>query len=407
MDLGRRREAVAALGIGLLEPKHHRFHGHARRADAPSNDVATLRADTAHTGVSNAATVSAASPFPVAPRWTAPIRGSLSYPLMGDGKVFVLALPWDSNGESRLRLHALDPTTGADAWAGPLILSTFHRRGYMALEGRRLVVVTSDCDVYGVDTTSGARLWSVNLAQTLPNVWVCDAPPTIRNGIAYIVGAGVAATPAALDAENGQVLWARRVSVGGGAPMTLTDDAAYLGSRLQGMMLDAQSGVVLWRHSGPGSGGGGSYAALRDGKVYLDEPGGEESVVLDASEGALLPTRFTSFLAPAVSPEFVYTSQPTGVSALRTGNGNVEWSISTAAALRSSPLVAGGAVLLPLVDGRIEWRDAATGRLWSRVDAGPVGSSGGIELTPGVAVGNGLLVVPMTDRLVAFTWPGS
>jgi outer membrane protein assembly factor BamB len=277
----------------------------------------------------------------------------------------------------------------------------------MALEGRRLVVVTSDCDVYGVDTTSGARLWSVNLAQTLPNVWLCDAPPTVRNGIAYVVGEGVAATPTALDAEDGHFLWARRVPAGGGAPMTLTDDAVHLGSRLQGMKLDAQSGVVLWRHSGPGSGGGGSYAVLRDGKVYLDEPDGDESVVLDAGGGTLLTTRFTSYLAPAVSPEFVYTTQPMGASALRAGNGNVEWSIATTAALRSSPLVAGGALLLPLVDGRIEWRDAATGQLWSRTDAGPVGYSGGIELKPGVAVGSGLLLVPMIDRLVAYAWPGS
>ena len=379
----------------------------AGRTAPPSSDITTLRVDTAHTGVAGAAAVGAGSPFPTAPRWTAAIRGSLSYPLIGDGKVFVLALPWDSNGDSRLRLHALDPTTGADAWAGPVILSTFHRRGYMALEGRRLVVVTSDCQVIGIDTASGARLWSVDLAQALPNVWNCDGPPTLRNGIAYVLGAGVAATPAALDAEDGRILWARRVSLAGGAPVTLTDDAAYLGSRLQGLKLDALSGAVLWRHSGPGSGGGGSYAVLRDGRVYLDELLDNESVVLDAGGGALQTTRFSSWHAPAVTSEFIFTTEPMVVSALRTASGSVAWSVATAAVVRSPPLVAGGAVLVPLLDGQIEWRDAATGQLWSRTAAGPAGSTGGIELTPGIAVGRGLLVVPMTDRLVVFNWPGS
>lgn len=378
----------------------------ADRTAAPSTDFATLRADTAHTGVASAAAVGAGSAFPSAPRWTASINGSLSYPLIGDGKVFVLALPWNSGSDSRLRLHALDPATGADAWAGPVILSTFHRRGYMALEGRRLVVVTSDCEATGLDTASGARLWSVDLADALPNVWSCDGPPTVRNGIVYLLGAGVAATPVALDVENGRILWARRVSLAGSVPTTLTDSAAYLGSRLQGLKLDALSGMVLWRHSGPGSGGGVSVAALRDDRVYLDEPGNDEGVVLAAGGGALQAMRFTSWLAPAVTSEFVFATQVTGLSALRTGSGSVAWSVATPAALRSPPVVAGGAVLVPLVDGRIEWRDASTGHLWSRTDAGPMGFSGGIALEPGIAVGRGLLVVPMTDRLLVFDWPG-
>jgi outer membrane protein assembly factor BamB len=379
----------------------------ARRTAAPTSDVTTLRTDTAHTGVASATSVSALSAFPGAPRWTAALRGSLSYPLIGDGKIFVLALPWDSNGDSRLRLHALNPATGADAWAGPVILSSFHRRGFMALEGRRLVVVTTDCDVIGLDTTTGAPLWTVNLAQAVPKVWSCDAPPTVRNGIAYVVGAGVDATPTALDVADGRILWAARVPLAGGAPMTLSDDAAYIGSRLQGLKLDALSGTVLWRHSGPGSGGGGSFAVLRDGRVYLDEPLGNESVVLNADGGALQPTKFISTEPPAVTSELIFTTQPASVGALRTANGTVAWSSATAAAVRSPPLAAGGAVLVPLVDGRIEWRDAATGQLWSTTTAGTVGSSGGIELTPGIAVGVGLLVVPMTDRLVVFGWPGS
>lgn len=378
----------------------------ARRTAAPGSDVATLRVDTAHTGVASAAVVSAASAFPGAPRWTAAIRGSLSYPLIGDGKLFVLALPWDGTGDSRLRLHALDPATGQDAWGAPVIVSSLHRRGYMALEGRRLVVVTSDCEVSGFDTGSGARLWSRSLAQALRNVWVCDAAPTVRNGIAYVVGSGVASTPTALDVEDGHILWTRPQSLAGQAPMTLTDDAAYLGSRLQGLKLDALSGTVLWRHSGPGTGGGGAFAVLRDGRVYLDEPGDSESVVLDAGAGALQTARFSSLLPPAVAPGFIFTTQVAGVSALHSASGSIAWSVATAAPVRSSPLVAGGAVLVPLADGRVEWRDAATGQLWSRTVAGPVVPTGGIELAPGIAVGGGRLVVPTTDRLAVFDWPG-
>jgi outer membrane protein assembly factor BamB len=357
--------------------------------------------------VATASPVRANAAFPANPLWTAMLRGSLSYPLMADGKIFVLALPWDSNGDSRLRLHARDAATGADAWQGPVILSDFHRAGQFALEGQTLVVVTGDCVAVGIDTRTGSRLWTVALAQTLPNVWSCDAPPTVKNGIAYLSMSGVAVTAAAIDVADGSVLWSRRVSLAGGAPPTVTDDAVYLGSYLQGIKLDARSGAVQWRHSGPGSGGGSSVYPVRDGRLYLDEPATADSVVLDAGGGAMLGS-FASWLAPAVSTEFLFASQPSSVNAVRVGDLQLAWTATTATFLAAPPMVAGGALLAPLINGEVEWRDAATGLLWWRLAAsGPVESTGGIQLQPGIGVAHGRLAVPVVNRLAVYAWPAN
>lgn len=379
-------------------------------ATAPTtSNVSTVRVDTMHTGAAAARPVGVNSTFPASPLWSKALRGSLSYPLMADGKIFVLALPWDSNGDSRLRLHALDAVTGADAWQSPAVLSSFHRAGQFALEGQRLVVVTGDCLAIAIDARSGNRLWTVDLGQTLPHVWQCDAPPTIRNGIAYLSMSGVAVTVAALDMTDGSVLWSRRVSLSGGAPPTVTDAAVYLGSLQQGYKIDALSGVVQWRHSGLGSGGGASINALKDGRLYLDEPESAttDSVVLDAGGGAILG-RFASFLAPAVNEEFLFTSQLSSVSALRVVDRQLVWTASAATFLAAPPIVAGGALLLPLTNGEVEWRDSATGLLWWRLTSPGSGlSTGGIQLRPGIAVGQERLVVPMSNLLAVYAWPSN
>ena len=280
-----------------------------QRSAPATADVVSLRIDTLHTGAATAAPVNASTVFPSSPLWTVALRGSLSYPLIGDGKVFVLATDRAPAGDQRLWLHAFDARTGSDAWGGAAALTTFSRAGQMALEGQRLVAITSDCDLTAFDTRSGARLWSVNLSDRLDNVWSCTSPPTVRNGIVYVSGAGVAVTAAALDLATGEFLWSRFLALSGGAPMTVTDDAAYLSSRLQGVKLDAQSGVVLWRHSGPGSGGGSSVAALFEGRLYMDEPTQDESIVLDAGSGAIV-SRFDSALAPAFETA-TFSSRPT------------------------------------------------------------------------------------------------
>lgn len=188
--------------------------------------------------------------------------------------------------------------------------------------------------------------------------------------------------------------------------MTVIDNAVYLSSTLQGVKLDAQSGVVLWRHSGPGSGGGSSVAALFNGRIYMDHRNPGKSVVLNADSGALVST-FDSVLAPAFDASHAYQTSFEWVRAVRHDSNQVDWTYPLPTAAASPPLAAPGVLLLHLVTGEVQALDAASGRLWWRSpNPAPVGSTGGTTLTTGMALGRGILVVPVTNRLVVYRWPG-
>src|SRR5579862_2466848 len=116
------------------------------------------------------------------PLWTQNLGvGAVSYPLIGDGLVFVTAA---NAGGTGTELFALDAATGAVAWQQPIAGS--HHWSNAAYENGQVFVVNFDGLVQAFAAGTGAPDWSVQM----PGETEFSSPPASQNGFLYLAGTG-------------------------------------------------------------------------------------------------------------------------------------------------------------------------------------------------------------------------
>ncbi|HEY9286786.1 MAG TPA: PQQ-binding-like beta-propeller repeat protein [Candidatus Dormibacteraeota bacterium] len=127
-----------------------------------------FRIDAAHTGSQRASFINRA----LARKWSRALNGSISYPLVADGRVFVTVSSTGGHGSA---LYALNEHTGAIIW-GPADVFTASGMG----------------TVYAIDLTTGAVVATINLGVSIAATDEHNAVQ--RTGIA--VGDGLLLVPA-------------------------------------------------------------------------------------------------------------------------------------------------------------------------------------------------------------------
>ena len=142
---------------------------------APADDAVGASAPASPNWLTNAAHSnahpSAALELPLKRAWRKTFEGSVSYPLIGNGRVFVTS-DW--------KLYALDLRTGQTLWSRDDALA----RDPGALSGDKLVTATADANqdlvltAYAVAT--GRTVWKKTYAPpTVPSVSTTYLPPVI------------------------------------------------------------------------------------------------------------------------------------------------------------------------------------------------------------------------------------
>jgi outer membrane protein assembly factor BamB len=272
-----------ALALGLAVPA-----AAAPDAPAPSGptEAVAYQIGVSHDGFSGDTTVVP----PLAQRWSRDLGGSVSYPLIAGGRVFVTAAV-TASGFSGTTLFALDQATGAALWSVELLHST--RWSNAAYDAGRVFVVDFDGLMQAFDAATGTRLWSTDL----PGQYAFSSPPTAQGGIVYTGGAGTGGTVYAVSQSDGAVLWTQPVSNGDNSSPALSPTSAFV-SYSCGLVyaFDRATGDRRWLSNGPCSGGGGKTPVYHDGRVYARDFFGNK--VLDADTGALLGS-FQAGPAPA------------------------------------------------------------------------------------------------------------
>lgn len=356
--------------------------------------------DVAHTGSLRGPGLS--PPFTQA--WARDLPGWASYPIVAEGKVFVVVSDVTGDTPYGRDVYALDQRTGATVWTrhveGP------YWRAALAYDAGRLFVVGYDAIVYALAPADGSILWQA----ALPNAHAAASAPIAGNGrVLYSAAADPGSTVGALDESDGRPLWSATLDLGAGTP-ALDGDRLYLaGASPTAQAFSAATGTLLWNHAG-GSSGSGVLTVAGAGRLWLwaeDSP--TPGSIFDLSSGAL-GGGFSSPTAPAIDGDVVAMRSERGVWA-QDAAGRHLWDVDLGRELTSPILIANGVALVGALDGTVVGLDMGTGKIvWSaNVGAGVTGASPtrSVNSLGGMGGGDGLLVVPAQQRLVAFRGSGS
>jgi outer membrane protein assembly factor BamB len=379
---------TVALALGLAVPA-----AAAPDAPAPSGptEAVAYQIGASHDGFSGDTTVVP----PLAQRWSRDLGGSVSYPLIAGGRVFVTAVT-NPGGTYGTTLYALDGATGATLWSQPLVHTYYWSNA--AYDAGRVFVVDYDGLMQAFDAATGTRLWSTDL----PGQYAFSSPPTAQGGIVYTGGAGSGGTVYAVSQSDGAVLWTQPVSNGDNSSPALSPTSMFV-SYACGLVyaFDRVTGDPRWFNNGPCSGGGGKTPVYHDGLVYARDFFGNE--VLDADTGALRGS-FQADRAPAFAGR---TGLFLAGSTLRAMSGRrTLWTFSGDGGLITAPIVVQSTVYVGSSSGMLYGLDLRRGRVvWStNVGAGVSGPDEQNVSQPlaGLGAGQGLLVVPAGNLLAAY-----
>jgi len=366
----------------------------------PPDDAVAFQVDAAHSGVSHASSLTA----PLSKRWSRDLEGLVHYPLAAQGRVFALAqtayTPWGTE----TTLYALDAATGADSW-GPIDLGAFAQFAY---GDGQVFVVNADGIVRSFDAATGRQRWIVGPPHVSTGNYT--APPVYRDGVLYYKGTEYGGSLFAIAGADGHRLWEVPITTGEAGPAA-ADGRVYLsGSCLPGVAYPATGGRPVWMHA-DGCSSGFPYVAPVVGAGLLWSRSAQPlRTAYDTGAGAPVTT-FTASAPPAVDSDRGYFLSGGVLEGREPRSQETRWSFEGDGHLVSPPVAANGFVYEASSSGQVWALDAETGRVaWNGDTGAAVLPSEGMAqrgTSPGLAVGQGLLLVPASNSLVAFGQAGT
>ena len=375
----------------------------------PAKDVAvTYQINVLHTGAINTPTLLP----PLQVKWSVDLGATVGYPLIAEGKVFVIAGP-DTSG--LVNLYALDATNGSIVWGPVLIPKGYYDWAAAAYDNGAIFVVPNTVAglqsgaMYAFAASDGHQIWST----ALPGQYFFTAPPAASKGVVYTGGAGVGGTVYAVRESDGTVLWMAGVENGDNSSPVVTPKAVYVSYVCpQAYDFKPKTGTLVWHYSGPCEGGGGATPVLYKNLLYVRDwsrsLNGHDGDILDAVAGTYVGG-FDADFAPAFHGKNGFFVQSTGLRAVNVTSNATVWTATPSGgdAYSSPPIVVNGIVYVGTSQGNLLGYRAGNGKVALNMNMGyPIsasetGSVGSPEA--GLGAGQGILVVPASTHLIALS----
>jgi outer membrane protein assembly factor BamB len=374
--------------------------GVAARANPPP-DATTFQMTIDHAGVTSSG---GAVALQASPLWTVPLPGPSSYPLISNGIVYV-TIGKSTSGPNGSQLLALDAKTGNTVW-GPVAIAGTYQWSNASIDGGKLFVVNFDGVLRSFDATTGALGFSVQL----PGQYAFSSPPNASGGVVYTGGAGSGGTVYAADETAGAVLWSMGVANGDNSSPALSGSGVYVSYVCpQVYDFDPDTGAQLWHYNPNCDGGGGTTPVYSGGRLYVRDTNGS-GYVFDATSGAVL-YQFSASTIPAVTSTAAYYLNNNGVlEAHDPASGKLLWSFQGDGKLSSAPIVVDQYLIEGSSSGALFALEAGSGRVvWQGSAGAPISGpdeNGVAQPLSGLAIADGVLVVPAGNSLVAYSLLG-
>jgi len=355
-----------------------------------------------HTGATDAPEITP----PLQVKWSVNLNTTVSYPLIAEGKVFVLAGQGSSGNVS---LYALDAQTGGTIWGPILIPQEFYNGwGAAAYENGKIFVIPEVYAGAGTMTAFSAADGSILWQAILSGQYQFSSPPTAYGGIVYTSGQGENGTVYAVSETDGSILWTG-IWAGSNSSPVVTKDGVYFSAVCgAATSLNPQTGATQWYHSGTCGGGGGETSVLYERSLYVRSgtfsPASSE--ILDAANGKLTGS-FTGEFAPAFWKGTAIYTQGSGIQAVATSAGSTLWNAAPPVgdSFSSPPIVVNGVVYVGTASGLLlgysvtdgsNMVSVNLGQPISAIDSGSLGAP-----LAGLGAGEGIVVVPASTYLFA------
>lgn len=396
-----------------------------QRTKTAAGEAIAYQIDPGHAGNVD---LTGAPTLPQTSKWSRSFLGQLAYPLIAADKVFVLEYRYvpgqDGNGPY---LHGLDAQTGAARWEMRPTTNAFQKTGYAYDQGR-LFVQTANGLLQAIDAESGSVLWKLMLPELWIDAWSFRSAPTARDGVVYVLGAGVGNTLFAVDERTGKLIWLRtNIDSDSEGTVAVTADSVYVSGQNHDLRVDALTGTLQWRRSGPSTGGGGPTPAFFDGRLYVRGTDSLDNRILMAADGrsvappgkpqdALLGGANVTPIS-AFSPGLRFELDNVGLDGVALNNGGlnaidllthgVRWRFAGDGHLSIAPVVVGQTAFVLSRSGLLYGVDIATGREVWRTQAGPAASVNDAwdpwSAKTGLAATSRLLAVPVGSKLSVYS----
>jgi outer membrane protein assembly factor BamB len=347
----------------------------------------TVGVDAAHTGNLPAGSLQP----PLVPAWAVRFPGGVSGSL-----VTPRAIVLTTQAESVL---ALDPLTGLVLW-GPVKVGSSLMPAY---EWGRVFTAGYDGVMAALDAETGAVMWRRKVGEEL------GAPVASQGVVSAKFSGGVVA----LDEESGRVLWTRIFDSGGTqTPIAVPGRILVNDYEWQVRAFDLRGRLTA--HYGGGLGTSALSAAYRN-RLYLRSAGwgapggirddtGEVVGQFLSSAPAAFHDGLGLFIQGSLCPSFEYESE-CWVRGQDLATGEAAWEFHGDRKVATEPIVVGDVVYVGSGSGWLYGFEVSTGRVVTAVNIGvPIGAYGSEAAGP--TAGDGLLVVPLGQAVVAFRSAG-
>jgi outer membrane protein assembly factor BamB len=363
--------------------------------------------------------------LPLCQRWSVDLGGSVSYPLVAQGLVFVtVGSAVDAGGG--VALVALDEHTGKTVW-GPVALGGTVPMAHATYDDGHVLALDSDGQLSQLDATTGAPGWSVALSEGDAGdggggVGSFTSPPTALAGMVYVSGS---LQTFGVNDDSGAVVWSAPMGTLHSAPAVSATGVygawGYLSDCAGAFDLAPATGEVLWQDGPIDCPGTPSVVpvvptvALSGGDLCVSAFGypfaGSFGDVLDATSGlgaGHFPVVRYDATNPALSGSTVFTFQAgtvTELLALPLGATTPSWTFTGDGQLASAPITVGPHVVVGSSLGNVFVVDATTGQQVGNAAVGaPIAAPDEVDdvVLTGLAAADGMLFVPAGSRLVAY-----
>ncbi len=350
------------------------------------SDAFTYQEDTRHDGNQSGGALRVAS---LTTKWSVTLGGldqygrtpPVSYPVIAGGRVFVSVA--NATGDS---LYALNARSGQIEWSADSSGQDPFAGG-VAYDGRRVFAVTPSGLLAAFDASTGRELWTLQVPAEF------TSPPTAYDGVVYFSGAGDGGQFYAVSEADGRIRWKTSDLNGAVIEAAVDSSGIYL---VPGCPQDSRvsfSGHRIWRYKAIYCGTG--IPVLHGRWVYES---GYFGLILSASTG-LPRTSFLSTTSPALSGRTMFTVEYGKLFAGSLTGSAARWSFGNGT-LVTAPVVNGPLVFVGSSTGVVYGLSIRTGkRVWHGTAGSTIDAQGNFV---GMAIGDGLLVVPAGPALTAF-----
>ncbi len=353
-------------------------------------------------------------------RWAADSAegGAVGTPLIKGDLVIASAFygtgglePNDANAS---RVIAFDRLTGEVVWE---TLVGHDGQLHIAASSTRVFAQGVDSGLTALDLATGAVRWNVD-----PEGYTHSMGPVVVDGDVYMVHhADVEAVMEAYDGDTGQRIWIEYVDMftGGSVRPFAAGDVVYLPGICRPAHAARRSdGSQVWHHLGPCYGGGDAEGTARNGRIYVNETGGNVRTggILDQATGAQVGTFQARYLPVVGRSNLILTGAGASLESWSVDGRTRRWRTEIPSTVTTgfvnalvSPLAASNTVFT-LVGGERPYPDkdfvaelvgvsVGSGRVTHRVDLGPFVFSrrSGQQ---GIAAGNHVLAIGYSGQVV-------